>query len=103
MRTITPVQRSQTTKFHLSPPQQPSKKDSSTTLVGPILPAINQKRGITGSFTFAVTKGNYPGQIRDALKERGNWSEVKEDVGITQADFFWKALNFTFSQYDQMD
>ena len=35
-----------------------------------------------GSFTFAVSKGNYPGKIKEALMARGNWTEVKEDIAI---------------------
>jgi hypothetical protein len=56
-----------------------------------------QPKAQTGTFTFSVSKGNYPNQIKQALKERGNWTEVKEDQAITHADFYWKGVNFTFA------
>jgi len=33
----------------------------------------------TGSFTYAVSKGNYPNHLIKSLAERGNWTQVTEE------------------------
>jgi hypothetical protein len=53
--------------------------------------------------TFACGKGNYPNHLIKALQERGNWSQVAEEVGIDTCNFLWRQLNLNFQSYDQLD
>jgi hypothetical protein len=57
----------------------------------------------TSTFTFAVTKGNYPNTVIEAMKARGNWKQLPEDVGLEQADFFWRCNNLGITGYDAID
>lgn len=57
----------------------------------------------SGNYTYAVTKGNYPLAVIEAMKERGNWKQLNEEVGLEQADFFWRCNNIGLSAYDIMD
>ena len=42
------------------------------------------------AYTFAVGRGNYPNHIVDALKARGNGSQIDEDGGLTDSNFYWR-------------
>ena len=41
-------------------------------------------------FTFAVSKGNYPSHLVNALEARGNWKRIPEEEAIDNADFYWR-------------
>lgn len=55
------------------------------------------------SYTFACGRGNFPNHIIVALKARGNWSQVAEEVGIDSSNFLWRQLNLNFQAYDSLD
>ena len=42
------------------------------------------------SYTFACGRGNYPNHIIAALKARGNWTQVAEEVAIDTCNFYWR-------------
>lgn len=48
------------------------------------------------NYTFACGRGNFPNHIIAALKARGNWSQVAEEVAIENSNFYWRQLNLTF-------
>jgi hypothetical protein len=48
------------------------------------------------AFTFAVSKGNYPNHLINALEARGNWRQISEDEAIDSADFYWRQVNLGF-------
>lgn len=56
-----------------------------------------------GTYTYAVTKGNYPNAVNVAMQARGNWKQLSEDVGLEQADFFWRCNNLGIVGYDNID
>jgi hypothetical protein len=56
-----------------------------------------------GAYTYAVTKGNYPMAVVEAMKARGNWKQLNEEVGLETADFFWRCNNLGISGYDAID
>lgn len=58
---------------------------------------------MSGNFTFAVTKGNYPVHIIKTLENRGNWRQVPDEDAIENVDFFWRQVNLGFSGYDKVD
>jgi hypothetical protein len=41
--------------------------------------------------------------VNEAMKERGNWKQLNEEVGLEQADFFWRCINLGVSGYDAID
>jgi cobalamin biosynthesis Mg chelatase CobN len=53
--------------------------------------------------TFAVSKGNYPCHIVNALNARGNWTQIGEEDAVELADFYWRQINFGYAGYDKMD
>jgi hypothetical protein len=55
------------------------------------------------TYTYAVTKGNYPNAVNEAMKARGNWKQLNEEVGLEQADFFWRCNNLGIVGYDSID
>ena len=42
------------------------------------------------NYTFACGRGNFPNHIIAALKARGNWSQVAEEVAIENSNFYWR-------------
>ena len=48
------------------------------------------------SYSFACGRGNFPNHIIVALKARGNWSQVAEEVAIDGCNFYWRQLNLNF-------
>ena len=78
-----------------------------------ILPSLDKTANITTAApgntpgvknnTFACGKGNYPNHLIKALQDRGNWSQVAEEVGIDTCNFLWRQLNLNFQSYDQLD
>ena len=61
--------------------------------------------GNTGvkTHTFATGRGNYPNHIIAALKARGNWTQVAEELAIDTCNFYWRQLNLNYQGYDQVD
>ena len=55
------------------------------------------------SYTFATGKGNFPNHIIDALKARGNWSQIAEENAIDSAHFYWRQTNFNYKSYELLD
>jgi len=45
---------------------------------------------IVKNYTFACGRGNFPNHIIAALKARGNWSQVAEEVAIDGSNFLWR-------------
>jgi hypothetical protein len=61
----------------------------------------------TGSFTYAVSKGNYPNHLIKSLGKRGNWTQVSEeecnDENGPPVSFYWRQVNMGFSGYNKLD
>ena len=55
------------------------------------------------AYTFACGKGNFPNHIINALKARGNWTQVSEEVAIENCNFYWRQLNLNWENYDKLD
>ena len=55
------------------------------------------------SYSFATGRGNCPGHVVHALKARGNWTQVAEEVAIDNSNFYWRQLNLGFGSYDSLD
>lgn len=54
-------------------------------------------------FNFYVYGGNYPETVWNALYERGNWKECKEQESIEQCHFLWRPFNFNADLYKRID
>ena len=75
-----------------------SNFSASTTTSAAAAPNLGVK-----AYTFATGRGNFPNHIINALKARGNWTQVAEEVALTESNFYWRQLNLSFRDYDTLD
>lgn len=47
--------------------------------------------------------GNYPKTLINAIRARGNWSEVNDDDAIDMAHFLFRPVNFGPSGYNKLN
>ena len=46
------------------------------------------------TYKYCIYPGNYPAQLRNLMKARGNWTEVDQDNAIDDAQFIFRPVNF---------
>ena len=69
------------------PPSLQKLASSTNTTSASSQPAANPS---VKNYTFACGRGNFPNLIVAALKARGNWSQVAEEVAIESSNFYWR-------------
>ena len=79
-----------------------NKSNFSTSSTKPAAAAPSANASVR-SYTFATGRGNFPNHIINALKARGNWTQVSEEVGLTESNFYWRQCNLSFRNYDVLD
>ena len=52
---------------------------------------------------YYVYGGNYPETVFNALNERGNWQEAKEEDNIEKCHFLWRPFNYPLDGYKRID
>ena len=86
-------------KLPTSNKKQMQKKSS----LGVLATSSSMSKAAARSYTFATGRGNFPNHVIEALKARRNWKQLSEEVAITECNFYWRQLNFSFREYDALD
>ena len=66
-------------------------------------PTVTNVKPGAKSYTFATGRGNCPNHIISALKARGNWSQISEEVALMESHLYWRQCNLNYREYDTLD